>query len=96
MQVKARGSDGGKGLVGTASGFARYLQAALRVEKPFTQETFDLMREIGTTRSGERGRTGLGRRYGDPDGESYFAHSGGAGGYYCEIRIYPDAKRGGN
>jgi len=24
-------------------------------------------------------------------GESYFAHAGGGGGYYCEIRLYPDA-----
>jgi len=27
-------------------------------------------------------------------GIKYFAHEGGSGGYYCEIRIYPDIKRG--
>lgn len=24
----------------------------------------------------------------------YCAHAGGGGGYYCEIRIYPETKRG--
>ena len=27
----------------------------------------------------------------DLNGERYFAHAGGGGGYYCEIRLYPDA-----
>ena len=81
------------GLVGTASGFVRYLQAALRVEKPFTQEILDLMWQTGTTLSGESVRTGLAWRYGDLDGERYFGHTGGGGGYYCEIRVYPDVKR---
>ena len=27
---------------------------------------------------------------GQLNGETYFAHAGGGGGYYCEIRIYPD------
>ena len=25
------------------------------------------------------------------NGQTYFAHAGGGGGYYCEVRIYPDA-----
>ncbi len=81
------------GLVGTASGFVRYLQAALRVERPFTRQMLDLMWGAGTARSGERGRMGLGWRYGHLNGKPFFAHSGGGGGYYCEIRIYPNAKR---
>ena len=27
---------------------------------------------------------------GQLNGKQYFAHAGGGGGYYCEIRIYPD------
>jgi D-alanyl-D-alanine carboxypeptidase len=81
------------GLVGTASGFARYLQAALRVEKPFAREMLDLMWQAGTAHSGARGGMGLGWRYGFLDGERYFTHTGGGGGYYCEIRVYPDATR---
>ncbi|MBK7650877.1 MAG: hypothetical protein IPJ20_09180 [Flammeovirgaceae bacterium] len=26
---------------------------------------------------------------GQMDGNKYFAHAGGGGGYYCEIRLYP-------
>lgn len=81
------------GLIGSASGFARYLQAALRMEKPFCQEMLDSMWETGTTLSGEPVRTGLAWIRGDLNGERYFAHSGGAGGYYCEIRIYPGLGR---
>ena len=27
---------------------------------------------------------------GELNGNKYFTHAGGGGGYYCEIRIYPD------
>lgn len=27
---------------------------------------------------------------GELDGHRYFCHAGGGGGYYCEIRFYPD------
>lgn len=27
---------------------------------------------------------------GQLDGNQYYAHAGGGGGYYCEIRVYPD------
>ncbi len=81
------------GLVGTASGFMRYLQAVLRVEKPFTQQMLDLMWESGKAHSDSGSHMRLGWRSGTLDGERYFTHTGGGGGYYCEIRVYPDAKR---
>jgi hypothetical protein len=28
---------------------------------------------------------------GQLNGNKYFAHAGGGGGYYCEIRLYPDS-----
>jgi len=31
---------------------------------------------------------------GELSGKKYFAHAGGGGGYYCEIRIYPEIKMG--
>ena len=31
---------------------------------------------------------------GELNGNKYFAHAGGGGGYYCEIRIYPEIKMG--
>ena len=36
----------------------------------------------------------LGWFVGELKGQKYFAHAGGGGGYYCEIRIYPDINRG--
>jgi len=81
------------GLVGTAYGFLRYLQAVLRVEKPFTRQMLDLMWEVGAAPSGEGGHMCLGWRYGELDHERFFGHTGGGGGYYCEIRVYPDVKR---
>lgn len=78
------------GIIGSAAGFARYLQAALAVEKPFSREMLDLLWDVGPARSGDRRRRGLAWVYGDLGGARYFAHSGGGGGYYCEIRIYPD------
>ena len=81
------------GLVGSASGFARYLQAMLNVEPPFTREMLDMMWAPGATRSGERLPIGLAWFERKLDRNRYFAHSGGAGGYYCEIRVYPEARR---
>jgi len=81
------------GLIGNALGFSRYLQAMLRRQAPFNQEMLDTMWQVGTNNSGETIRTGLAWFYGSLNGERYFTHSGGAGGYYCEIRIYPDAMR---
>jgi hypothetical protein len=31
---------------------------------------------------------------GSVDGERYFDHAGGGGGYYAELRIYPNLGRG--
>jgi hypothetical protein len=31
---------------------------------------------------------------GDLNGKIYFTHAGGGGGYYCEIRLYPEIETG--
>jgi D-alanyl-D-alanine carboxypeptidase len=36
----------------------------------------------------------LGWFSGELNGVKYYAHAGGGGGYYCEIRIYPRINRG--
>lgn len=36
----------------------------------------------------------LGWFTGELNGIPYYAHAGGGGGYYCEIRIYPEEKIG--
>jgi len=79
------------GLIGNAAGFARYLQAALRAEAPFSREMLDLLWQNGATHSAAPSPYGLAWFLGSMDGIRYCSHTGGGGGYYCEIRIYPDA-----
>ena len=81
------------GLVGNAGGLAVYLQAMLNSTEPFNSKMLNLLWTIGATNDGEPTRTGLAWFHGTLNGNSYFSHSGGAGGHYCEIRIYPEAKR---
>lgn len=81
------------GLVGNASGFARYLQVMLRREAPYTQDMLDILWRAGKTNAGDTLPVALAWFHGTLNGERYFMHSGGAAGYYCEIRIYPDAGR---
>jgi len=81
------------GMIGNASGFARYLQAMLNRKPPFTQQMLDTLWKIGATNAGEPTRTGLAWFHGTLNGDRYFMHSGGAAGYYCEVRIYPDIGR---
>jgi len=81
------------GMIGNASGFASYLQAMLNRKPPFTQEMLDTLWKIGATNTGEQTRTALAWFHGTLNGERYFMHSGGAAGYYCEVRIYPDIGR---
>lgn len=81
------------GLVGNARGFAAYLQAILKARSPFNQEMLDIMWSIKNTTDGKPARTGLAWFHGMLEKQRFFAHSGGAGGYYCEIRVYPDLNR---
>jgi D-alanyl-D-alanine carboxypeptidase len=90
MQVNGKAYGG---LSGNAAGFARYLQAILRREAPFSQQLLDSMWQPAHTNDGKPLRVTLSWFRGDFNGERYYSHSGGAGGYYCEMRVYPDANR---
>jgi len=81
------------GLIGNAAGLSRYLQAILRREQPFTDQLVENLWKLGTTNNGLPIHRGLAWRHGALNGKSYFMHTGGAAGYYCEIRIYPDDNR---
>jgi D-alanyl-D-alanine carboxypeptidase len=81
------------GIIANSGGLQRYLQAILRGDGPFTAADVVMMSTPGMTRSGQATAMGLGWFTGDVDGEPYFAHAGGGGGYYCEIRVYPNARR---
>jgi CubicO group peptidase (beta-lactamase class C family) len=79
------------GLVANASGLARFTRALLA---PGLLADSSLARMFPTAGSrGESGAKALGWFSGSLDGIPYFAHAGGGGGYYCEIRLYPGRGR---
>ncbi|MDH5178480.1 MAG: beta-lactamase family protein [Gammaproteobacteria bacterium] len=81
------------GLAGNSAGFVRYLQAILQRKAPFSEQLVQNLWQVGTTNTNQPVRTALSWFHGSLDGKRYFMHSGGAGGYYCEMRIYPDINR---
>lgn len=81
------------GLVGNARGFARYLQALLKPNGVLTPASRALLFAPAHTRDGAVLPNSLGWYIGTLQGETYYAHSGGAAGYYCEIRLYPRLNR---
>jgi D-alanyl-D-alanine carboxypeptidase len=81
------------GLVGNTAGFIRYLQAILRREAPFTDHLVETMWKLGATNGGQPIPRGLAWYHSAVNGKPYFMHTGGAAGYYSEMRIYPDDNR---
>jgi CubicO group peptidase (beta-lactamase class C family) len=83
------------GLIGTADGFARYVQALMDTSQVllspssmaslFTENILDDGSASGMSLSWFLGRV---------EGRAYFDHAGGGGGYYAELRIYPQLRRG--
>ncbi len=83
------------GLIGTPTAFVAYLQELLKSENNLISEEYKLMLfQENKTNKGENTGMCLSWFTGELDGNKYFAHAGGGGGYYCEIRIYPDIKKG--
>ena len=79
------------GLIGTPDGFRKYILALLKADCMlisdeykaiiFTENLTNSHKPTGMCLSWFRGAL---------KGQIYFAHAGGGGGYYDEIRIYPD------
>jgi D-alanyl-D-alanine carboxypeptidase len=74
------------GLIGNARGLSTYLKSFLTgsvfSNNPTLQDMFTEQKK-GMTLSWFKGSL---------NGETYYCHAGGGGGYYCEIRIYPVKK----
>lgn len=79
------------GLIGTPSAFVRYIQELLKPNCKLISNTSKkmLFTENHTNNNKATGMC-LAWFSGHLNGNKYFAHAGGGGGYYCEIRIYPD------
>ena len=79
------------GLIGTPNAFVKYIQELL---KPNCKLITDDYKKMFFTENytNDNKATGMCLSWfsGQLNGKQYFAHAGGGGGYYCEIRIYPD------
>jgi D-alanyl-D-alanine carboxypeptidase len=83
------------GLIGTADGFTRYLQTLLDPHcELLSEESRHSLFGENILSSGRASGMALSWFKGELNGHTYFAHAGGGGGYYAEIRIYPDLGRG--
>ena len=83
------------GLIGTANSFRKYVQQLLKTDNSLIREEYKnlLFTENHTN---NRRSTGMCLSWfcGELNGQKDFAHPGGGGGYYCELRLYPEIGRG--
>jgi len=79
------------GLIGTSNAFVNYIQELLKPNGKLLGDDFKKML-FTENHTNDRKATGMCLSWftGRLNGEQYFAHAGGGGGYYCELRIYPD------
>ncbi len=78
------------GLIGNARGFASYLQAMLKSKMLISNHEKLKLFEIQKTNNKEFIDQTLGWYRGTLLEDTYYAHAGGGGGYYCKIRLYLD------
>jgi CubicO group peptidase (beta-lactamase class C family) len=83
------------GLIGTGSAFVTYLQELLKPNNRLISE--DYKHQLFTEnrlKNKEHTNMCISWFKGELNGQTYFAHAGGGGGYYCEIRLYPEPGKG--
>lgn len=82
------------GSIGTATGYRKYLQALLTDGKLIDVAGRDQLFTEELTNHGKATGMAMSWFCGNLNGERYRAHPGGGGGYYAELRVYPDLGRG--
>lgn len=83
------------GLIGKPMAFVKYIQELLKEESNLISVDYkQLLFQENKTNSNKNTGMCLSWFKGKLNGVEYFAHAGGGCGYYCEIRIYPDIKKG--
>lgn len=83
------------GLIGTPKAFVTYIQELLKTDSNLIADEYcQLLFQESLTNNGKKTGMCLSWFSGELDGNKYFAHAGGGGGYYCEIRLYPEIKKG--
>jgi len=79
------------GLIGTSNAFVVYLQELLKPNCKLIKDDYKkLFFTENLTNNNKATGMCLSWFKGQLNGKQYLAHAGGGGGYYCEIRIYPD------
>lgn len=80
------------GLIGTGGALVKYLRAILDDNSVLlNKESKKLLFTENTTYDGKASGMCLSWFTGKLNGVKYYSHAGGGGGYYCEIRLYPEA-----
>lgn len=83
------------GLIGKPGAFVSYVQELMNENSSLISEKYKtMMFHENQNNKGKNTGMCLGWFSGELNGVKYYAHAGGGGGYYCEIRIYPRINRG--
>ena len=79
------------GLIGTPDAFVKYIQELLKPDNCLLSDDYKkMMFTENHTTNNKATKMCLSWFSGQLHGINYFTHAGGGGGYYCEIRIYPE------
>jgi CubicO group peptidase (beta-lactamase class C family) len=83
------------GLIANNRGIIKYAQELLKDESLLiSAENKKLLFTENKTNDNKPTGMCLSWYKGITDGQTYFTHAGGGGGYYCELRLYPDIHSG--
>jgi hypothetical protein len=78
------------GLIGNARGFNVFLQALMHNGDASSMMGPEMKEKMLAPTPASKGAMALSWFVGRLDGYRYYCHPGGGGGYYCEIRFYPE------
>jgi D-alanyl-D-alanine carboxypeptidase len=83
------------GLIANVHAMVRYGQALLKTEHSLLSEkSKKILFTENNTKNGKPTGMCLSWFKGKLEGQTYYTHAGGGGGYYCELRLYPEIKSG--
>jgi CubicO group peptidase (beta-lactamase class C family) len=82
------------GMIGSVSGLVKYGQALLKKDAGLLNEVYKKLLFTETIINNKPTGMSLSWYSGKFDGHDYFAHAGGGGGYYVELRLYPALEKG--
>lgn len=82
------------GLIGPPMAFVKYIQALLTKDLLISDYYKNCLFEEQFIAKGRKTGMCLSWFKGRLNGHTYYCHAGGGGGYYSEIRIYPELNRG--